>query len=429
MPALTADLEYFHAVNFAMQQNGYTYIQKITITNTTGYPINNVWLTLSFEPQFAENISIRVGTVMPGQIIELGQDHFDINLSFDFLVGLTESVKGYNVIDLYSGETLVYHEKYCVDVLALEECPLCMLPELLATFVTPNHPILTGILRRASEILDILSGESSLNGYPKFDPEDEGEIMRAFLSVKKQIHAIYTALKELEITYILPPQHFFHDVGQRIRMVDDVIGNRLGTCIDTSILFASCLEAINLNPLIILIHGHAFVGCFLTGIIKVPRDLDAEDLQKLPIEFIETTISTKGGEGYDGAVNAAAGIVFGDEFEDNFERALDIKRLRREGIHPLPQRVLQEYWNNSNQLMTLPTHPAALPGNRELTIYNDDLYYIYLNNIIYGPYLLDQMQDLPLLPDTLITTNRLNGEWYEAKDFACFANKFRMIGG
>ena len=59
MPALKADLEYFPVVNFAMQQNNFLrYVQKITITNTTNYRIDNVWFTLSFEPQFAENISI-----------------------------------------------------------------------------------------------------------------------------------------------------------------------------------------------------------------------------------------------------------------------------------------------------------------------------------------------------------------------------------
>ena len=112
MPALAADLEYCPAVNFAVQQSLLTYIQKITIRNLTNSRIDNVWFTLSFEPQFAENISIEIGPVMPGQVIEIDREYIDVKLSFDFLVGLTERIKGYNVIDIYSGETLVYHEKY-----------------------------------------------------------------------------------------------------------------------------------------------------------------------------------------------------------------------------------------------------------------------------------------------------------------------------
>lgn len=427
MPALTADLEYFGAVNFAMQQNKLPYIKSVTITNFTESRIDNVWFNLSFEPQFAENISVRIGSIMPGQVVEVGNEHFDINLSFDFLVGLTERILGYNVIDVYSGNTLVYHKKYDVYLLALEECPLQIAPALLAAFVMPNHPALVPVLKRASDKLDILG--SDLSGYQRRDKN----------FVKQQMKAIYMALKELEITYVAPPQsYFFQDIGQRLRLVDDVVTNRLGTCLDTSILFASCLEALNLNPLIIMVEGHAFVGCYLEDF----DDIEDFDFDQSPVitdfdfmlemrnlmEFVETTAVTRHGDDvytYEEAVRSTKPKLR----RDKFICALDIKRLRENNIDPLPQRILQEYWNNSNQLTTLPTHPAALPGNRELTIYNDDLYYIYLNNIIYGPYLLDQMQDLPLLPDTLITTNRLNGEWYEAKDFACFANKFRMIGG
>ena len=430
MSLITADLEYFPAINFAIQQYTPSYIQKLTITNLTNYQIDNVWLNLSFEPQFAENISLEIGTLMPDQVIEINSEHFGVKLSFDFLVGLTERVVGYNVLDIYSGDTLIYHEKCEEIILALEECPLRMLPELIAAFVTPNHPILTGVLRRAAEILDILSGSPSLGGYPQYDSEDERETMMALLSVRNQIHAIYTALKELEITYILPPQHFFQSVGQRVRMVDDVIGNRFGTCIDTSILFASCLEAIGLNPLIILTHGHAFVGCFLKNIIST-QDLDAEDLQNLSrglsIEFVETTSITKGkGVGYDRAAEIARRRVFDDNFEDEFECALDIKKIRKEDfIQPLPQRVLQEYWNNGSQLLTLPpNHTAAFPDNSEISIGDGEQYYIYLDDVVYGPYQLDQVLDFPLSPDTLITTNRLNGGWYEARYFECFAHKF-----
>lgn len=419
MPALKADLEYFPVVNFAMQQNNFLrYVQKITITNTTNYRIDNVWFKLSFEPQFAENISIRVGTIMPGQIVELGEEHFDIKLSFDFLVGLTERVKGYNVIDLYSGETLVYHEKYDVTVLALEECPLRMVPELVAAFIMPNHPVLSGVLRKASEILDILGGGSALSGYQHDDTD----------FVRLQMKAVYMALKELEITYISSPPSFFV-TGQRVRLVDDVITRGLGTCLDTSILFASCLEAISLNPLVVLIEGHAFIGCFLDNLsCNNPRIEDVNFMIEMyhqdQIEFVETTAVAKGNNArYEDAVESATGKIF----EGRFQCALDIKNLRGD-ILPLPQRVLQEYWDNGNQLMTLPTHPAEVPDNGEIAIYDGDLYYIYLNDVIYGPYLLEQMMELSLLPDTLVTTNRLNGEWYEAQNFGCFAHKFSMQG-
>ena len=93
MSVINVGLEYFPMINFAMQQNNYNYIQKIIIANTAGYQINDVWLTLSFEPQFAENISIRIGTIMPGQIIELGTEHLKSIFLLIFLSGLLRESK------------------------------------------------------------------------------------------------------------------------------------------------------------------------------------------------------------------------------------------------------------------------------------------------------------------------------------------------
>lgn len=43
---------------------------------------------------------------------------------------------------------------------------------------------------------------------------------------------------------------------------------------------------------------------------------------------------------------------------------------------------------------------------------------------VYGPFLLSEIKEYPLLEDTLITTNTLGGDWYEAKYFECFDDMF-----
>lgn len=58
-------------------------------------------------------------------------------------------------------------------------------------------------------------------------------------------------------------------------------------------------------------------------------------------------------------------------------------------------------------------------------IYSTLLYYVYLDGNTYGPYSLAQLKTYPLLEDTLITTNTLNGTWYEAKYFECLDDLFR----
>lgn len=47
-------------------------------------------------------------------------------------------------------------------------------------------------------------------------------------------------------------------------------------------------------------------------------------------------------------------------------------------------------------------------------------YYIKMDEDIFGPFTLDEVRQYPLLDDTLVTTNTLNGEFYEAKYFECF---------
>lgn len=57
---------------------------------------------------------------------------------------------------------------------------------------------------------------------------------------------------------------------------------------------------------------------------------------------------------------------------------------------------------------------------------SETLYYIYFEGNIYGGFALSELKnDYPILEDTLITTDTLNGEWYEAKCFECFDDLFR----
>lgn len=62
--------------------------------------------------------------------------------------------------------------------------------------------------------------------------------------------------------------------------------------------------------------------------------------------------------------------------------------------------------------------------NRSQNVYSSLLYYVYLDDNTYGPFSLEQLKTYPLLEDTLITTNTLNGSWFEAKYFECLDELF-----
>ena len=55
----------------------------------------------------------------------------------------------------------------------------------------------------------------------------------------------------------------FEQAGQKVRLADTIIGERMGNCLDLSLLYAGCLERIGLHPLICITEGHAFAGCWL----------------------------------------------------------------------------------------------------------------------------------------------------------------------
>lgn len=58
-------------------------------------------------------------------------------------------------------------------------------------------------------------------------------------------------------------------------------------------------------------------------------------------------------------------------------------------------------------------------------VYSSLLYYVSLDGKTYGPFSFEQLKTYPLLEDTLITTNTLNGTWYEAKYYECLDDLFR----
>ena len=51
-------------------------------------------------------------------------------------------------------------------------------------------------------------------------------------------------------------------------------------------------------------------------------------------------------------------------------------------------------------------------------------FFINFEGTVFGPFSLSEIKEYPLLENTLVTTNTLNGEWYEAKYFECFDEMF-----
>lgn len=151
------------------------------------------------------------------------------------------------------------HTTYPIWLLSRTTAPLAVrdpktgtwndLTHYFGAFVTPNAPAVMEFLRIAAD----RHPDKMLVGY---QGEQSG--------VEPQVKAIFDALKsDAGITYVNSLIAFSPEEGaanQRVRLPRESLEHREANCIDGTVLVASLLEGISLNPAIILIPGHAFVA-------------------------------------------------------------------------------------------------------------------------------------------------------------------------
>lgn len=334
---INVEFIYLPVINFAMQQHRVSIIRLLTIENNTEETLTDIRINLIIEPRFGEAIPYAIESIPPGDTVRV--DGFKINLSTDFFTQLTERLAGTLTLEITSKDKTIYQQSYPIDALAFDQwAGITILPEMLSSFITPNHPSITSIIKKASSILEQWTGNPSLDEYQSRNPD----------RVRKQMAALYNAILQQEITYSSVPASF-EEYGQRVRLTDVVTSQKIGTCLDMALLYASCLEAIGIHPLVIFTRGHAFAGGWLVP--ETFPDSITDDVSFLTkrtadgineITLVEATCMNQGSEvDFDQAVNIANNQMQ----TNNFILALDVKRARFAGIRPLPQRVLNgQHW-------------------------------------------------------------------------------------
>ena len=186
---------------------------------------------------------------------------------------------------------------------------------LIAAWVTPNDEIVEQILSIAKERLF----NRSLAGYRSSN-------------LISEIRAIFDVVRNSKVSYV--DSHMsFGQVGftQRVRLPRESIYKKSANCIDGAVLFASLFENIGLEPLIILIPGHAFVGVKLAPNANETLFIETTMVGRNIWESILTLTKTfdaavnKGNEKYNNAIRTNPSEV----------RIIDIKNARTMGIYPL----------------------------------------------------------------------------------------------
>jgi very-short-patch-repair endonuclease len=316
-------------VNFAMQQNDVPVVQAVRIENRTSNDLGDLQLRITSDPGFLVPLTMQIASVGASSSYSLPE--IDLELSPKFLGEITERIRGQFRFELLRGEQLLAQHVEPVLLLARDEWSgLSVLPEILAAFVTPNHPAIDGLLRDAADLLGSWGHDTSLSGYQSGQPRH----------VYAMVAAIYAAVQRSGITYVNPPASFENE-GQRIRLPGRIAGSQLATCLDLSALAAGCLEQAGLNSLIVLVNGHAVCGvwlqdeCFAQPAVDDPLRLRKRvDLSEIAV-FDPTSITSRPPRTFEDAVREARRRL---EDPDEFLCAIDIQRARKGQIRPIPER-------------------------------------------------------------------------------------------
>ncbi len=197
-------------------------------------------------------------------------------------------------------------------------------PELLAALTLPHDPEVDRIIQ------EIGAGK----GYAE-QPED----------IIGQLRKLWEHIAGLGIEYALPPKSWIDDgLGQRVRTPSCIMAEKCSTCLDSTLLLAACVTRMGLNPFVILIDGHAFLGIqkenrYLPSPQLTPASTIRNHLKRQQLLVLETTMlnsrENRQPVGFEQAMETGCSLLERVEDDDYFQ-ALDIKSLWYQvGIHPI----------------------------------------------------------------------------------------------
>jgi hypothetical protein len=358
-------------INLACHQNDMALLKELTIHNPLTESFEDLTLTLTCDPQFFRPKTWQLDRLGSESSIRISDR--SLTLNGGFLLQLTEATRGQIELTLSQGETVLSSTSSSVELLAHNEWGGAgYMPELLAAFVMPNSPAVDRVLGSASQILRRSNKSPSLDGYRS----------NSRTRIWEMASAIYSAVANERITYALPPSSFERD-GQKIRTPEQILQNKVATCLDTTLLFASAFEQAGLNPVVILQKDHAFVGVWLQPekfalVLTEEADAVRKRSQLNELLIFETTFVTQNPTPpFSKAVEQAKQTLL-PENDDKFEVVLDVKRARVSQIRPLgftsEQTVSTEEEKKYPVIVDTFEEPPELPDfSPEISTDNDTL--------------------------------------------------------
>jgi very-short-patch-repair endonuclease len=315
-------------VNVAFYQNAVPIVRELAIENGLAEDLSDISVHLTAEPPF----------MVPGvwrieRIASKATHHvrsLDLKLDPAFLAGINAAQRGQLRIRVDAAGVSVAGCAVEINLLPPSYWGgVNSAPELLASFVRPTDPSVDVILKEASSKLAAAGRHDGMDGYRTRTKGRAWELA----------DAIWAALVSHSIAYVLPPQSF-ERVGQQVRGPGDILSRQVGTCLDLTLLYASCLEQAGLNPIVVLTEGHSFAGVWLveedfSGVVVDDPQVLRKRVQLEELVLIETTLLTGANPARFKQAVEAAKLLIAEDASSPFELAIDVRRARSAKIRPL----------------------------------------------------------------------------------------------
>jgi hypothetical protein len=182
----------------------------------------------------------------------------------------------------------------------------------IASWVTPHDPLVEKVLSRAKEF----APGRRLPGY-----EEGRNAAQQELSSLVQARAIYRALQVSGVSYVKSSMTFGRnaDISERVRMPRESLRQISANCIDGAVMYASLFENLGMQPEIVLVPHHAYVG------VRVAPESDK-------YLYIETALTGRASF-YEAVRAAALGMK---RYRAAQEVRIPIAEAREVGIYPMP---------------------------------------------------------------------------------------------
>lgn len=257
--AIRCDIAPLRELNYAVVHNAQPLFEKFVLECDEADPslaaTVNVAVHLGDETaRYSRQVS------MTSQRLSLAED-IHVPLTAKVARTVSEALNTSLSVHVQQGERVLVHQSHRLRLLPVDQWRDNRRDgRWLPSFVQPRDLAVARAVEQAQRYNRVLRDDpnAGFEGYQLADAGDE-ESLRG---VDRQVEALWaTLLHDWQLGYINPPPSYSADLdSQRLRMPSQVARHRAGTCIDLALLFAACLELIDVYPVIFLLEGHALPG-------------------------------------------------------------------------------------------------------------------------------------------------------------------------